>query len=315
MEEGNLRESFLTIKGDLAEWGKSVDNNLLTRVFDQNTIKNKIKIEPKSRVKNIDSFIAKALYRRKEYDNPILEIEDKVGTRVVFLLTSELEDAQKQILVFDGWESKLTKDINLINIEEAEKFGYQSIHIIVWLEDRPDITCEIQLRTLLQHAYSEVSHDNVYKGPYKSDTGVIRRLSKSMALMEATDDYFCDIYKMIEESKNADKLFVESLIEEYKLFNANFTLKDLDKSLIEAILQFSNDFEIEFNFSNIKQYVERKRKSLSLSIEENKSYLVKQPAFLLLGYLMEAYSNQIKENLPLPYSTRVEVFRIFGVAF
>ncbi len=315
MEEFDLKQSFQVLEEDLRLWGQEVDNILISKVLKKHHESYKIKIEPKSRVKNISSFIAKALYRNKAYEDPILQIEDKVATRVVFLLTSELEEAQNQILEFEGWKSKLTKDFNVINQEDAEKFGYQSIHIIVWLINRPDITCEIQLRTLLQHAYSEMSHDNIYKGPYKSDTEIIRRLSKSMALMEATDDYFCDIYERIGKSNNTDKMFVENLIIKFIEFEPNFAPEALDKNLIELILKFINDNEISVSIEDINSYTYKETQSLSISIGAKTNYLVQQPSILLLGHLMESHSEQIKNNLPLPYNTKKEIFKTFGVAF
>ena len=74
----------------------------------------------------------------------------------------------------------------------------------MWMFDnsvKPYLTCEIQIRTLLQHAFAEVSHDSTYKGPYKNDKGILRHLAKSMALMEATDDYFCNIFSLTSDEK------------------------------------------------------------------------------------------------------------------
>ena len=85
---------------------------------------------------------------------------------------------------------KLTKDIDQEIEDKPNIFDYQSSHIVV----RPlesdnnfstelinSLTCEIQIRTLLQHAFAEVSHDSTYKGPYKNDKEILRRLAKAMA--------------------------------------------------------------------------------------------------------------------------------------
>ncbi|TOO37902.1 (p)ppGpp synthetase, partial [Vibrio parahaemolyticus] len=53
--------------------------------------------------------------------------------------------------------------------------------------------CEIQVRTLLQHAYAELTHDAVYKAKTVVEPEVHRTVAKSMALIETTDDFFSDV--------------------------------------------------------------------------------------------------------------------------
>jgi putative GTP pyrophosphokinase len=200
-------EEFQKIKADLKKWGKVVDKQLLDNVLKELVDDERIKIPPSFRLKEDRSYIGKALLRGKGYQNPIEDIEDKIGTRVVFLFSTNVKRAQELILSYDGWQAKVTKQYDEVLKRDPEKFGYQSIHIVVnpkknkeYSTDVKLLTCEIQLRTLLQHAYSEISHDSTYKGPFKNDKGVIRSLSKSMALMEATDDYFCSIYDMLTDT-------------------------------------------------------------------------------------------------------------------
>ena len=209
-KEEKILSSFSEIEAKLENWGTFVDTKLMEVLSDfiETCI---VKIPPRHRVKDKISFLYKALYRKKTYENPILDIEDKIGTRVVVLKSSDVDDVAEKIAESSFWISKTTRDIRR-EIEDSPKlFDYQSVHIVVSptneTADYPDeikplLTCEIQIRTLLQHAFAEISHDSTYKGPYKNDREIIRSLSKSMALMEATDDYFCNIFGITSVSLN-----------------------------------------------------------------------------------------------------------------
>jgi putative GTP pyrophosphokinase len=52
------------------------------------------------------------------------------------------------------------------------------------------IPCEIQIKTILQHAYSELTHDTIYKPQINATPNMQRSAAKAMALLEATNDYF-----------------------------------------------------------------------------------------------------------------------------
>jgi len=68
-------------------------------------------------------------------------------------------------------------------------FGYASVHFVV--EFRPDMLklseyalfdkmkCEIQVRTILQHAWAEIEHDIVYKSQRDIHSRVRRRFGIS----------------------------------------------------------------------------------------------------------------------------------------
>lgn len=210
LEEKILQE-FNSIKLELQVWGDLVDNKYLIDQILKDMINDKlIKILPSFRLKDDKSYLFKALYREKLYTNPIENIEDKIGTRIVVLKSDDIKVIQEKILVASFWESTLTKDIDQEIEDKPNIFDYQSSHIVVkpLSSDKNfksgmvnSLSCEIQIRTLLQHAFAEVSHDSTYKGPYRSDKKILRQLAKAMALMEATDDYFCNVYEKMSDEK------------------------------------------------------------------------------------------------------------------
>ncbi|MGY4460834.1 hypothetical protein [Bradyrhizobium sp. LB13.1] len=66
------------------------------------------------------------------------------------------------------------------------------------IEIPADTPCEIQVRTLLQHAYSELTHDTIYKPNVQATPSLKRSAAKSMALIEATGDYFAKVHEEIQ---------------------------------------------------------------------------------------------------------------------
>jgi ppGpp synthetase/RelA/SpoT-type nucleotidyltranferase len=93
-------------------------------------------------------------------------------------------------------------------------FDYQSVHYVVRAAREMTVgqvvipagtPCEIQVRTLLQHAYSEVTHDTIYKSKVEASTETKRSIAKSMALIEASDDYFSEVLRQSTKEIEADR--------------------------------------------------------------------------------------------------------------
>ncbi len=83
---------------------------------------------------------------------------------------------------------------------DSEAFGYASRHLIVELiPPRAELAewrryeglqCEIQVRTILQHAWASISHSLLYKVEDDIPSIVQRRLSQVAALIEVGDGLF-----------------------------------------------------------------------------------------------------------------------------
>ena len=112
-----------------------------------------------------------------------------------------------------------------------------------------DIPCEIQIRTLLQHAYSELTHDTIYKPNVRATPAVKRTAAKSMALIEATSDYFSSVNQVIQQVLADTKRIGTFLLSKYSAVTntvavespLNSLLIDHYKSQIGA--SFETDFE------------------------------------------------------------------------
>jgi len=119
-----------------------------------------------ARAKEIDSFVKKLLLKQHyTFDS----LPDKVGVRVVTRYRSDLQKVVESAtgsFVCDKPDDK-TRGLG------TERVGYQSVHLDnVRLREKDadaikyppsSFWAELQVRTLAQHVWSEMSHDTVYK--------------------------------------------------------------------------------------------------------------------------------------------------------
>lgn len=121
------------------------------------------------RAKDPHSFVEKALDPEKSYSDPLSEIEDQVGGRVITFFHDDIQRVRSQLSSFFGAVEYAPHE----PARDAE-FGYESDHYILvinenwkpagWdaIESMPT-TFELQIRTLFQHAWAEPQHDLGYK--------------------------------------------------------------------------------------------------------------------------------------------------------
>ena len=166
------------------------------------------RMSPISRVKEVESFIEKCSRGGKCYNDPIREITDQVGARFVVLRLDEIRIVNDVINQNPNWDKERAKDMEQIKLEDPHYFDYVSDHWVVRPKQNIDIDgvvvprgtpCEIQVRTLLQHAYAELAHATVYKPNFTAEPMVRRAIARGAALIETTDGVFVEVGSMIDK--------------------------------------------------------------------------------------------------------------------
>ncbi len=247
------------------------------------------------RLKESKSLIQKALYRGKGYANPYDDIEDKVGVRFVVLTSDEIPIVENAITDFGDkvWFWEKARDFAEERARKPWEFGYQSVHYVVRAKAGVvfddvaiplDIPCEIQVRTLLQHAFSEVTHDTIYKPSVKSTPEMMRAAAKAMALIEATDDYFRQVGNLIDASVRSAKALIDALSLCYRdKIGVDAEVTTLDGELIDAYLPLADESSIEdiLLWLNTKDFVFERIKGR----REDQS-LFAMPSILLLYFVV-----------------------------
>jgi ppGpp synthetase/RelA/SpoT-type nucleotidyltranferase len=145
------------------------------------------------RVKTVDSLFSKV--ERKEYKNPLADIHDLAGVRVVCQFTPDLDVIDKLICkLFDVHET-VDKSASL----EFDKMGYQGTHYIVTLgpnhrgaryDGLAELKSELQVRTILQDAWAQISHSLDYKSEASVPERERRELYNVSSLLEVSQNIF-----------------------------------------------------------------------------------------------------------------------------
>ncbi|MDI9882419.1 GTP pyrophosphokinase [Flectobacillus longus] len=145
------------------------------------------------RVKTFMSISNKITQGRYSIKKSVLELQDLSGIRIITLFTI---DALKVVELIKQ-QFEIIKEYNTADKLEDTQFGYSSFHIVGklrenWLDvpsfsQYKDLKFEIQIRTLSQHSWAEVS--NIFQ--YKSEDNVPKQLKRSIsrisALLETVD--------------------------------------------------------------------------------------------------------------------------------
>lgn len=150
------------------------------------------------RLKDVDHLIEKVERKNQEDqkkpepeqlgpingDNLFGRITDMAGVRVLHLHQEQFETIHKEIMkkVDDGdfclfedpkaytWDPDSNKFFNSLGIETQQKDSfYTSIHYVLKPNERSPITCEVQVRTLLEEVWGEIDHTMNYPTPVEDE--------------------------------------------------------------------------------------------------------------------------------------------------
>jgi ppGpp synthetase/RelA/SpoT-type nucleotidyltranferase len=162
------------------------------------------------RTKSIASFAEKA--RRTSggvllYPDPVNEIGDQIGVRVITYVHSDVTAVadllRDQAFVLDD------RDMGQETAQEG-RFGYASRHLQVELAGR---VVQVQIRTVLQHAWAEFEHDIRYKGtmPDEHARDFDRRFTLAAGLLELADREFSTIRDRLRSGPEAGSTAEDAL--------------------------------------------------------------------------------------------------------
>jgi hypothetical protein len=197
---------------------------------------------------------------------------------------------------------------------DPDRFGYLSLHYVVELsEDRAklqeygkfkNLLCEVQMRSILQHAWAEIEHDLGYKSSMEIPREIRRRFCRLAGLLELADDEFEGIKEDITQysekvaaqiTTTPEKILIDKVSLEHYLKSSPI-VKEITKAIAHSInTSFQLDtihyrpLDIEtlgyFGIMNIdeldKVFKENKEKIIAFAREWLKPY--KEDIFVDLG--------------------------------
>jgi len=161
-----------------------------------------------SREKSMASFAEKAMRKRGKYACPVSQLTDLCGARVIMHTRSEVDRFCR--FVERSFEIDRANSVDASERLKPAEFGYRSVHYIVsFLPDHDygvpipgevlGLKAEVQLRTLVEHAYADFGHDLTYKGAFTLPTAWLRELASAAAALEEVDQIFSRIETRLRE--------------------------------------------------------------------------------------------------------------------
>ena len=187
------------------------------------------------RAKTVESFLGKLDRKGEKYHDPLQEVTDLAGVRVI---TYYLEDVDR---VSDLIRREFTidegKSVDKARELDPDRFGYLSAHFIVTIgptrKDLPEwaalseLKAEVQVRTATQHAWAAIEHKLRYKSAEDVAPEIARRLYRLSALFELADEQFSEVKRFSEVVK-------EDYVETVK--RGELDVVELDTSSLEVYL-------------------------------------------------------------------------------
>jgi len=149
-----------------------------------------------------------------KYKDPLKEITDLSAVRIIAHFPATIVEIDRLIR---GEFDVVEHSDKGAELRQGEKFGYQSVHYLVKMKAERSALAEykrfsqsiteIQVRTILQHAWAEIEHDIQYKSKSAIPSEVRRRFMALAGMLEMADREFQaiqDTDRAINEKAQSD---------------------------------------------------------------------------------------------------------------
>lgn len=201
-----------------------------------------------SRVKDRES-LSKKIDRKEDKYTSLEEITDTVGLRII----TYFEDDVDKIANLLTEHFFLEETVDKRNKKNPDGFGYASLHYVLKLKEPraslleyqgfKELNFEIQIRSILQHAWAEIEHDLGYKSSIEIPVEIRRNFSRISSLLELADLEFIRIKQELSEyTVNVkEKLEEQDLninldnISLFEFVNNSEIVNEMDSAIISGI--------------------------------------------------------------------------------
>lgn len=149
------------------------------------------------RIKALDSAVKKITESNGQYRG-FDDLHDMLGARVITFLSSDVERAVAALR--SEFEVDETRSVDKQSVLDPDRFGYVSYHLVVKVSPKratlvewapyQGIYFEVQVRSILQHAWASIEHDRGYKPASGLPADQKRDFARIAGLLEIADQEF-----------------------------------------------------------------------------------------------------------------------------
>jgi ppGpp synthetase/RelA/SpoT-type nucleotidyltranferase len=259
------------------------------------------------RAKDVRSFVKKAL--RKSYTDPLAQIGDKAGVRVIVHYKADVPVVEKVVEthceVFEC-ESKL-------DALAFDQLGYLGVHLGVTAQpdllgaedaDLAGLTAEVQIHTKAQSAWAVVSHDLLYKSPVDVPSDLKRTITRLVALVELFDDEVARFQEQLREHPDfAEMQVLEPLDDLFVEFTDHRPDKALSAMVVPPLVRLYDLDPVDIVPDVVQPFVDNNRAQLEAIYaqyaDDNRATpLLFQPEALLIFASLEEDAYRLREAWP-----------------
>lgn len=323
-------EEFLALwhseKAMYEAWGELVTSTIkdsLKSMLGTSVVKVFLRIPPAPRVKDDGKLLEKAFERGKGYDDPYAEITDKVGVRFVVLLAADLGIVCQAVTDEAApWRHTLDRDFEKEQAENPFHFDYAALHFVVraegdqlWGDEiiRDGTPCEVQIKTLLQHAYAEITHDSIYKPKLVATPKMRRNAATSMALLEATDSYFTTLMNLMQEIIDARASFTAQMEGRYReVVGEDSESSQLEGTLVDSLMDLYSSVDAGLTID--KTLKENSHIGERVKSRRQAKRLYRQPSIIAAYALAANHRHQLRQAWTLGDDLLDEIFTDLGIS-
>jgi ppGpp synthetase/RelA/SpoT-type nucleotidyltranferase len=140
----------------------------------------------------------RAKLRQKKYAKPAQQLTDSIGVRVITYYRDDVDRVADRLK--ERFEINAEESTDRRRQLDVQEFGYTSVQLIARLKhseiQAPQYQAlggrwfEVQIRSILEHAWAEIEHEVVYKAGVEYSDEVLRRFAALAAGLELLDGQF-----------------------------------------------------------------------------------------------------------------------------
>lgn len=219
------------------------------------------------RAKSRESLAEKITRPDKSYST-LGDITDLAGVRVTTYFADDVDKAAEVIrreFLVDELAS-----IDKRQYADPDRFGYRSLHFVISLRPNrsnlpeharfAELKSEVQVRSILQHAWAEIEHDLGYKSAAGVPAELRRRFARIASLLELADDEFTSIRDSLAAYERAVPEKIREAPQKVDLdlpsFRSLYSLPSAVTALDDVVVR-AGKTTMKSDLSRLESYLER----------------------------------------------------------